>query len=269
MYRLVALDVDGTLVDSKGVITPTVRQALEETIDNGVEVVIISGRNAEGVSLIINQIGRDLWYVSSGGAMTGRLGTNEIIRQAFIDQATMRTIIELAREAGAGIFVELPRKLYWEGDERYLTWLTSIEGVNICKMEDILQDIHSEPLKMTLVMEREPLLDLEKKINELQLDLHITYSSPVYMEITPAVVNKGVAVQHMASYLNIPMSQVMAVGDGENDIPMIKVAGLGVAMGNAPQVVKDAADLVVPTNDEDGLVKALQLANGKAVQWKG
>ena len=89
------------------------------------------------------------------------------------------------------------------------------------------------------------------------------------MEITPAGVNKGVAVQHMASYLNIPMSQVMAVGDGENDIPMIKVAGLGVAMGNAPQVVKDAADLVVPTNDEDGLVKALQLANGKAVQWKG
>jgi hydroxymethylpyrimidine pyrophosphatase-like HAD family hydrolase len=81
---------------------------------------------------------------------------------------------------------------------------------------------------------------------------------PIYLEITRRGVNKGVALRSLAAHLQVPMEQVAAVGDGENDIYMFREAGLSIAMGNAPLVVKQAADLIASSNDEDGLVWALE-----------
>jgi Cof subfamily protein (haloacid dehalogenase superfamily) len=93
----------------------------------------------------------------------------------------------------------------------------------------------------------------------LDLDINLTYSAPHYLEITRHGVTKGAALTNLARFLGIPLEQVAAVGDGENDISMFEVAGMSIAMGNAAPQIQQAADLVAPSNDEDGLVWALKV----------
>ena len=127
------------------------------------------------------------------------------------------------------------------------------------KVEDLLQVLQTEPLKLVLVKDHTDLLENEAKLRRLNLDINLVYSAPHYLEITRRGVTKGAAVANLASFLGIPAERVAAVGDGENDISMFEVAGLAIAMGNAAPQVQQAADLVAPTNDQDGLVWALKV----------
>lgn len=259
MYRLLALDVDGTLLNSQGELTAPVMDALQRVCRRGVEIVIVSGRNIQGVTQVVNQLGMDLWFISSGGALITDLRREKILGRWLINNQDAGVLVGVARQGGAGIFLETDNRLYWEGPAAYLSWLTSVVGIRIDRVDDLFPILTEDLLKITLIMENEGLKLIEQDLRERQLSLNVTYSHPNYLEITAAGVTKGVALRRMAEFLGIPLKQVMAVGDGENDMSMFEVAGLGLAMGNAPEVVRRAADWVVPTNDEDGLVAAIRL----------
>ena len=110
-----------------------------------------------------------------------------------------------------------------------------------------------------MVEDHSTLVESEAKLRRLELDINLVYSAPHYLEITRRGVTKGAAVANLTRFLGIPPERVAAVGDGENDISMFEVAGLAIAMGNAAPHVQQAADLVAPSNDEDGLAWALKV----------
>jgi len=99
---------------------------------------------------------------------------------------------------------------------------------------------------------------IERKLRLLNLPVYLTYSAPTYLEITRSGINKGEALKILATYLAIPLEHILVIGDSHNDISMFDIAGIAVAMGNAPEEVKAAANLVAPSNDEDGVAWVLR-----------
>ncbi len=259
MYRLIAVDVDGTLVNSKGDISEAVRMALVEVSKVGVQIVVVSGRSVQGIHNILSRLGLGLWYVSSGGANISNYHNNIVIGQYSLSFSDAKSVIQTARAGHAGIFMELIDQLYWEGPTQYFNRLTSIKGLYIQFKDDVLKYMVTAPLKVTLVAERRELGNIERELRDKGLELNIVYSTEISLEVTGKGVNKGTAIKRLADYLEIPLSEVAAVGDGENDIPMFEAVGLPIAMGNAPDKVKQAARMVVPSNDADGLVSAIQM----------
>ncbi len=262
MYRLIAMDIDGTLLNSKGEITDTVRSAIKKTQELGVQIAIVSGRNIPGINDVLGKLGLDLWFISSGGANISNYRMDKILWRSYLKNEDAKAVIQEARKAGAGIFLERPDRLFWEGSLHYLQWIISAKGLHIEIVNDLLGHLDTDPLKITLVGEVETVGQIELNLKAMNLEINMAYSTPRYLEITRTGVNKGAALKQMADHLNIPLGEIIAIGDGENDIPMFAVAGLGIAMGNAPENVRQAADLIVPTNDEDGLAYVLKVLDG-------
>ena len=259
MIQLIGLDVDGTILDSKGQLTAAVREAIRATVAQGIQIAIVSGRNLQGIRRIMELLDLDLLYISSGGAVVSTGFQKTIISQRFLDLEDARKMIRVGRSFGSGIFVEMPDGLYWEGTQSYLDWLISLDDLPIHIRTDLLQDIQTPPLKLTIVIEHQRMTEIWRELERQQLDIHTTFSSPVYMEITRKGIDKGQALKILAEYLQIPLAQVAAIGDAENDLAMFQVSGTSVAMGNAPEHVQRTATLVAPSNDEDGLAWALKL----------
>jgi Cof subfamily protein (haloacid dehalogenase superfamily) len=258
--RLVAVDVDGTLMDSEGRLSDPVREALHTANEHGIQLAIVSGRNYQGVNYILGQLGLELWFISSNGAYIGNLHLGKVLERHFLKRKDAEMVIRIGRSLGAGIFFEREDGVYWEGPKFHLVKLNSVKGIPLKQTEDLFQLESSRPLKITLVGEPGDLPRFYAGLSAGNLDIDVVQSTDHSLEVNRKGVNKGKALKRLATYLKIPLAEVMAVGDGENDIPMFKVAGTSVAMGNAPLAVQQVADLVAPTNDEDGLAWALQLA---------
>jgi Cof subfamily protein (haloacid dehalogenase superfamily) len=259
MIRLIAMDVDGTLINSRGEITIPVREAIQRVNTNGIQILIISGRNTLSVESLMAQLGLSGWCISSGGALTINSLTGQVLERHLLDCDDARTIIHIGRESQAGILLEQALKIYWEGPQAYIPDIIDQAKIQLHAVEDLLQVLQTEPLKLVLVKEHAALMEIEAGLRQLDLNINLTYSAPHYLEITRRGVTKGAALANLIRLLEIPSEQVAAVGDGENDISMFEAAGLAIAMGNAAPHVQQAADLVAPTNDQDGVAWALKV----------
>ncbi len=262
--RLIAVDVDGTLMDSEGRLSDPVRRALHAADTSGLQIAIVSGRNYQGVNYILNQLGLELWFISSNGAQSGNLHLGKILAQHFLRRKDADRVIHIGRSLKAGIFLEREDGVYWEGPKFHLVKLNSVKGIPLKVTEDLFSLARSRPLKITLVGEPEDLPKFYAALNAADLEIDVVQSTDHSLEVNRKGINKGKALKRLASYLHIPLAEVMAVGDGENDISMFQVVGTSVAMGNAPPAVQQVADLVAPTNDEDGLAWVLHLAMERA-----
>jgi Cof subfamily protein (haloacid dehalogenase superfamily) len=148
--------------------------------------------------------------------------------------------------------------LLCEMDEERIAIVHRIVGTAAQHVEDVLARADADPVKITVFGERPQLEALNREIQALDLRVSTTFSGPTFLEITRRGVSKGQALTHLAELLEIPMGQVVAIGDQENDLSAFEVVGLAVAMGNAPQVVKEGADYIAPSNDEGGLATVLK-----------
>ncbi len=266
-FELVAIDIDGTLVDSQNSLSSAVAPLIREVQARGIGVTLVSGRPKLKMMPLMKELGLTLPYIGSGGAYVADPSDNAVIYDSALAQAEVVEIVELARAAKAPIIAQVPDHLYYEGNVEALEQLIAISKINITgvtdseveiiQVDDILQSC-AEPTKITICGDPAGLLQIEEKLRLRNPPLYLTYSAPTYLEITRSGVNKGEALKLLASRLAIPLERILAIGDSRNDISMFEVAGMAVAMGNATVEVKAAADLIVPSNDEDGVAWALR-----------
>ena len=281
MYKLDAIDLDGTLLNSYGEVSNENKQAIKNAINNGVEVVLSSGRIGDSVESIANELGANNYYISGNGSMLYNMKENKIEYENFIEKEKMLKLIKICDENSIyySIYTEnmvITKSLKYnvafynyENSKKLSNKRTNINIVqNIYEYVKNLED--NKFLKITICDDSEiifsRIIDKFKKINNIDV-LDVAHMSrkiikegteevPVeyyYTEITNKNVDKWTAIEILIKKLNIKREEVIAIGDNMNDEIMIKNAGLGVSMGQANPKIKKIADIVTQDNNNNGV----------------
>jgi Cof subfamily protein (haloacid dehalogenase superfamily) len=269
--RLLALDIDGTLVNSRDELTPRTRAALLRAVQHGIRLVLATGRRYSRALPLVEPLGLDAPLITASGALIKcPLSHRTLFRAGFERKVLCDTLQVIDR---AGYHAVLYTDSFHEGFDFYCGCLdvesrelTDFYALNAgCErlwpmlMSDPPEGIFSGFAIGTRPQMTKLAAELEERLPG-QLYLHVL-RSPRYLghmcEIAPAGVSKWSGICHLAERWGILPHEICAVGDDVNDIPMIQAAGLGVAMGNALDEVKAVADRIAPTHDEDGLVEVV------------
>jgi Cof subfamily protein (haloacid dehalogenase superfamily) len=259
--RVIALDIDGTLLDSKHALTPRVEQAIKAATAKGIKVVLATGKTRHSTVKLVEQLGiRAPAIYLQGLAIYDE--NSAITHQWKLDLAVARQVITFAEDRGFmvvgfsedRILARVDDAKLREGFSNYHEITPEVVG----PLQNILREI---PVNKLIVM-GDP-----KAIKALrwQLDLQLGGKArtmqagvPWMVEILPPGTSKGIALKQLLKDMKVNPENVLAVGDAENDMEMIQLAGVGVAMGQAAQNVKDIADWVTKTCDEDGVAEAIE-----------
>jgi 5-amino-6-(5-phospho-D-ribitylamino)uracil phosphatase len=272
MYRLLAIDIDGTLMNSHDELTPGTRAALARAAGADIRIVLATGRRYSHALPLVAPLGIDVPLITASGALVKDALDHRTLYQAQFAPQLLRNVVELVDRCGYDPL--LCADTFTEGFDFY-------HARAEVRTAELAQYLALNPgcgrLWPELIREPPPgvfggfvigtqrqMLDLEAALHEaLPNALHTHVLRPpryagFFTEIAPAGVTKWSAIQRLARQWGIADSEICAVGDDVNDIPMIQAAGLGVAMGNALPEVKAAAGRIAPGHDEDGLVAVVE-----------
>jgi 5-amino-6-(5-phospho-D-ribitylamino)uracil phosphatase len=235
--RLVALDMDGTLLNNEQEISKENQQAIAKAKEMGIHIVLSTGRNYMTVHEYAKALQLNSFLVTVNGGEIWDSSGNLVERNLLqVEQIEMM----------------------WELKKQHNTKFWALTVDNAFR-EDFPEDIafsEHEWLKFGFDVEDDEIRNtILQELTKHQLQ--VTNSSPTNLEVNPYGISKAKALEKVCSRIGITMENVMAMGDSLNDIAMIKSAGIGVAMGNAQETVKEAADWVTSTNEENGVAKAL------------
>lgn len=233
-----ALDLDGTLLNDRSEISATNLEWVKRAVDAGVTVCVSTGRGFQSALPIAEQMNLDTPMITVNG---GEIWTkpHSIHRRTLLDSGIVMRLHALAEKHDVWFWAYSTQDIYnkerWIGDTITTHWLKfGYYTENLTVLNEILQEIQTWD------------------------GLELTNSSPFNIEINPIGVSKASALEEVCRMLGYDMSEVVAIGDSLNDIAAIRAVGLGVAMGNAQEEVKAAADVVTGSNQENGVAAAIQ-----------
>ena len=262
MYRAVFIDMDGTLLKADHSISEETRAAIHVLRDNGILVALVSARPYHGIMETHAWLGIGEFPVASlnGSYITS---LEEVLFSATIPSENLPKLQQMASSYNTSL-------LYYSGMQWFAeqeSWATDKEAkitdvpVRTGSFDQLQQIWEKEEVGMNKLMAVGAPDDIQKLQAEIRLsiDTVAAYTSkPTYLEIMPLNASKALAIKYLCEMYNIPLSESIALGDNYNDVEMLKVAGKGIAMGNAPDDIKAIADAVTDTNQNDGVRKALE-----------
>jgi hypothetical protein len=261
--KVLVLDIDGTLTNSRKEISPETKKGIQETLKRGHKVILASGRPTPGMRRYEQELELEKYggyLLSFNGARIVECRTGEIVYQRILPLNLVPGLYNFAKQNGCGLITYLGDKVIsaFEPDE-YVRLEAGINGLEIQVVENFKEYVDFDINKCLMTAPPERAAELEKELAGRYGDrLSIYRSEPFFIEIMPKNVDKAASLDHMLETIGLTREDAICCGDGFNDISMIKYAGVGVAMGNAQPAVKDAADYITGTNDEDGLVQVMK-----------
>lgn len=265
--KLVAIDIDGTLVNNKRELTTGVRQTLLEAHRQGCKVVLCTGRPLPGVQAeldLLELTGNQDYVITYNGSLVQNIGTKEIIFAKEITKEDYLDIEYMSRKLGVHLHVSGTDAIYTAN--RNLSPYTIYESmlvnmpIKYRTQEEMTDAKHLQMIK-TMMIDEPDILDaaIKKLPAEFKEKYTIVKSAPFYLEVLNKEANKGTALHALAEHLGFAKEELMAIGDNENDLTMIEYAGTGVAMQNAIPLIKEHADYITEgTNDQDGVAEAVK-----------
>lgn len=267
MIRLIATDLDDTLLDAHSDLTPRTISALQRAMDAGVMISLSSGRMPEAMLPFANRLSVNAPMILFNGAMIHDHRTNQTL---FSNPIPAQTALGVAKMIESmGIYLQIyPGSGYYcsrrcEHTDRYEASIrvpcTEL-GVPVSEW------MTGGMIKMLAIADPETITAAQAQLREaFPAKVNFMKSKPHYLEIVGEGIDKGRALNALAEHLNLRRDEIMAFGDGQNDATMIAAAGTGVAMENAVPECKAAAKLIAPRNTEDGVAQVIEryLAEGK------
>lgn len=264
--QLLVLDIDGTIVGESNQIRQPVQQAIQAAQAKGVQVAIATGRMYRSALRFHQTVGSQLPLITYQGALIKDPVSDQIHRHCTIPQQTALQLLEYFEQ------VEFQQELsvhFYINDQLYVRTLTSEtqlyaerSAIQVNPVGDLRNVLAEEPTKILALSHNSLHIDgLLSHLRKLYTpaELYLTTSVSTFFEATHPSVNKGAAVRYLAEeILGLQPANVMTIGDNFNDIEMLQYAGLGVAMGNAPDAVKAVANWVAPQIELDGAATAIK-----------
>ncbi|MDG3132162.1 sugar-phosphatase [Streptococcus suis] len=261
--KLVAIDIDGTLLNSQHEITPEVFSAIQDAKKAGVKIVIATGRPISGVRSILEELQlteQGDYVITFNGGLVQDTSTGEDIIKTTLTYDDYMEIELAARKLNLPMHASTKEGMYTANRNigKYTIYESMLVNSPVFyRTPEEMMD--KEIIKIMMVEEAEI---LDAAIPQLPKHLTKTYnvakSAPFYLEITPKTVNKGEAIIQLAKQLNIPIEQTMAIGDQENDRSMLEVVGNPVVMENGNPELKKIAKYITKSNDESGVAHAIR-----------
>lgn len=265
-YKMIVLDVDGTLLTDEQTISARTRATLLKVQQMGVRVVLASGRPTHGVMPLARALELDKnggFVLSYNGAQIIHVPTGERVFERRIDPQFMAYLERGARKRGFTIFTYREDRIVTSNAQNvHVQHETKLNGMRVEEAANWAEAVDFSPCKVMLVSDDEAaLVGLEEHWRRrLAGVLDVLRSEDYYLEVVAESVDKSNTLTVLLEKEGIDPTDVVAIGDGVRDVPMLQLAGLGVAMGNAQDSVKACADVVTLTNAEDGVAVALEKA---------
>lgn len=263
MYKLIALDMDGTLLTSDKVISEKTKIALKKAEEKGVKVVLASGRPLEGISRYLEELDllkHDDYVLSYNGGVVRNTKTKECVSKAVLKGSDLKRLYKISKELNVNIHAfSVKDGLITPKISKYTQYEADMNNIEITVKDFNEIDDNEEIIKVMMI---DPAEILDPAIEKLPKDLYDTYSifksASFFLEFTNKEVDKGLGLKKLGEYLGITREEMIACGDAGNDLSMVKYAGLGVAMANATDDVKKNADYITLSNDDDGIAKVVE-----------
>ncbi|MCT4607338.1 MAG: Cof-type HAD-IIB family hydrolase [Marinisporobacter sp.] len=268
MYKLVVSDMDGTLLNSNNQVSEKNKEAFKALLKNDVHVAIATGRIYTSARVYANHLDMVTPIIACNGAVIRNLEDDHILYESHIQKEDCLKVIEVLRKHHTYFHYYSLDTFYTEklahSSLKYSEWnktLKEEERIQINVIKDSYEQIKNSDeniYKFNVINDDYEALDcIKEELKEIET-IEVSKSWHNNLEIMNKGVSKGKAIDQLASILGVEQEEVMTFGDNENDISMLTYAGMGVAMGNAEEIVKKQADYVTATNDEDGVAKALE-----------
>ncbi len=285
MYKLVAIDLDGTMLNQYGIITEKTKKAIKKVQDKGVEVMIASGRAITSVKRFSKEINSKKYFISGNGAITYDIENNKILYENILKKQKALQIIKICEENSIyyNIYTEtgiIAKNLNYNTLYYYKDNLTKPDEnrTHINIVEDVYNYIDEKNEKILKIMicdeHRAVFNSIVRKLKEIP-DIEVLDVSHMsrkiikqgteeialeyfYTEVSAKNVDKWNALEEIIKLMNITKEEVVTIGDNANDLKMIKNAGLGIAMGESAPYIKQTANMVALSNEEDGVANILR-----------
>lgn len=286
MYKLIAVDLDGTLLNSYGEVTEYSKKIIKKLIENGIKFIIASGRPIDSIKTIANEIGSNEYFIAGNGSLIYDIKKNKIIYEKYLSKLKVLEIIKICEKNSISYNVYTDKTIlatslkynvlyyYKENLKKEEDKKTNIHIVD--DMYEYVKNLEEDKfLKITICDENKSvfnsIMKTIKNINGIDI-LDVSHMSrkvisqgteqvPIeyyYTEISLSNVDKWTAIEYLIEQLGIKKEEVIAIGDNMNDKKMIENAGLGVVMEKSTPAVTEVADDIAQNNNRDGVVKILQ-----------
>lgn len=260
--KILVLDLDGTLTNNKKEITPKTKEALMEMQKQGHTVVLASGRPTRGVDPVRQELELDKYdgyTLAFNGARITRCSTNEVIYQQTLPEDIVPELFELADELGIGMMTyDEQGVIANQHNDEFMDIEAMINQVEIRHFDAPAKELHQPVNKCLGTAPVDVAPEVEKKYAEKFGErISVSRSEAFFIELSPKGVDKAASLAKLCESLGCTKDDVIACGDGFNDISMIEFAGLGVAMENAHKPVKKVADYITRSNEEDGVAHVI------------
>jgi Cof subfamily protein (haloacid dehalogenase superfamily) len=263
---LLAIDLDGTLLTPEKTVTPGTVHALRTAHERGHEVLLISARSPSSMGPYADQIGLDGYVIAYNGAFIVNRRTGRVLLDRPMSVDDTRRIVAIVREHDAYTGYYAGQQWYVEKVCEEMRLEERAQPTPPTIVDDLITQAPDRAHKCIVIdlADDQRLAATYEAICGALPHLNVHYSSNYSFEISDGSASKGAALEFYAGHRGIDPADIIAVGDGHNDMSMLRYAGVGVAMGNAPDEVKAAADRVVAANDADGLIELVEwLLNGR------
>ncbi len=262
-YRLLVMDIDGTLTNSEKKITQKTKSLLERIQQQGITVALASGRPTPGIKTVADELELSRYggfVLSYNGAKIIDCRSNKAVYNSVLPRELLPEIYNFAVEHKLGIVTyENAGAVSGNGVDKYIELEAGINGLQIKEVDNFVRYVDFDVNKCLMTADGDYLAAIEPVMKEKYGDrLSIFRSEPYFLEVMPQGIDKANSLKHLLKHLNLTKDEMICCGDGFNDLSMIQFAGLGVAMENAQQCVKDSADFITLSNDNDGVAYVIE-----------
>ena len=257
-YKLIAIDIDGTLLTTDKVLLDETKVAICEAHEKGVVVCVCTGRGYPAAKRYVDQLNLDIPLILYNGSRVRRSNDSEILYNQVIDVKTAREVYELIEQYDGTCCFWKNDTLYFNRNDEYAVYYENLTKIKPNFINEINDELLSDINKFIWFGKSDWLEKVQREILVNCEGVNYFKSNTELLEIVPPNVNKGQTLKFLCDLLGIMPEEVIAIGDEENDLSMIQFAGMGVAMGNAKDIVKQNANYITLTNDENGVGEVIK-----------
>ena len=263
-YKMIVLDVDGTLLNNDRIITARMRTALIKVQQMGIRIVLASGRPTYGIMPLAKELEMDKhngYILSYNGGQIINVQTGDVLFEKRVKTEMLPYLQRKSDKNNFSIFTYCEDTIYTNDiSNEHILREAELNSMRLKEVVHFSEEVTFSPYKCMIVSDDEKaLIDLENHWKKrLAGELDVFRSEKYFLEIVPPFIDKANTLSVLLEMLGVKSENVVAIGDGVCDVTMIQLAGLGIAMGNAQESVKACADYVTLTNEEDGVALAIE-----------